>query len=55
MKKTIGTLMLLSWLPFVLGMAFADVNGDSQWYMITGLMWIVFGTWGGILLVREEK
>jgi hypothetical protein len=46
--------MLASWIPFVLGMAFADYAGDSPWYMIAGLMWIVFGTWGGILLVMEK-
>ena len=50
MKKTIGTLLLASWVPFVIAMAFpASADG---WYMITGLMWLVFGTWAGILLVK---
>lgn len=54
MKKTIGTLLLASWLPFVLGMAFADALGDSPWYMVAGLMWLVFGTWAGLLLVVDK-
>jgi len=55
MKQVIGTLLLLSWVPFILGMAFVDRAGDSPWYMIAGLMWLVFGTWGGILLVTGKK
>jgi hypothetical protein len=55
MKKTIGILLLSSWIPFVLAMAFADANGDSPFYMIAGFMWLVFGTWAGILLVNEKK
>jgi hypothetical protein len=53
MNKTIGILLLSSWVPFVLGMAFSDTAGDSPWYMIAGLMWLVFGTWAGVLLVKE--
>jgi F0F1-type ATP synthase assembly protein I len=55
MRKTIGILILSSWIPFMLGMAFADYAGNSPWYMITGFMWLVFGTWAGILLVNEKK
>jgi hypothetical protein len=55
MNKTVGTLLLLSWVPFVLGMAFANEYGDSPWYMIAGLMWVVFGTWAGILLVQGKN
>jgi len=50
MKKTIGVLLLCSWIPTLFGMAF-DVE---EWYTISGLMLFVFGTWAGILLVREE-
>ena len=50
MRKTIGILLLGFWLPMVLGMAF---EADA-WYTISGLMLGVFGTWGGILLVREK-
>lgn len=55
MKKTIGTLLLLSWVPAVLGMAFQDATGQSPWYTVAGLMLFVFGTWGGILLVKSKK
>ena len=54
MNKTIGILLLATWIPFVLGMAFSDATGDSPWYMIAGFMWLVFGTWGGILLVNDK-
>lgn len=54
MKKTIGIIGLCSWIPFVLAIAFADVNGDSPWYLIAGLMWIVFGTWAWILLLKKK-
>lgn len=54
MKRTIGILLLSSGLPFVLAMTFADAAGNSPWYMITGLMWLVFGTWAGVLLVMEK-
>ena len=50
MRKTIGMLLLCSWIPLVLAMAF---EADA-WYTISGLMLGVFGTWGGILLVREK-
>lgn len=46
--------MLSSWLPFVLGMSFADVNGDSGWYTVAGFMWIVFGTWSAILNLQDK-
>jgi len=55
MRKTIGILLLSSWLPFVLGMAFPDATGNSGWYTVTGIMWIVFGTWAAILLVTKKK
>jgi hypothetical protein len=55
LRKTIGILLLSSWLPFVLAMAFADAKGDSPWYLVTGFMWILFGTWAGILLVTGKK
>jgi hypothetical protein len=51
-KKTIGILLLVSWIPFVLAMAFPE--SSTGWYTITGLMWVVFGTWAGILLVRSK-
>jgi len=51
MKKTIGILLLTSWIPFLLAMAFPPGDG---WYMITGTMWLVFGTWAGILLVSKK-
>lgn len=51
MNKTIGILLLLSWVPFVLAIAFPML--DSGFYAITGFMWLVFGTWAGILLVKE--
>jgi len=51
MNKTIGTLLLLSWIPFVIAMAFPSI--EDGMYMVTGFMWLVFGTWAGILLVRE--
>ena len=54
LKKVIGILMLSSWLPFVLGMSFADVNGDSGWYTVAGFMWIVFGTWSAILNLQDK-
>jgi hypothetical protein len=54
MRKTIGSLLLASWIPFVLAMAFADEAGDSPFYMIAGFMWLIFGTWGGILLVNRK-
>ena len=54
MKKTVGILLLSSWAPFVLGMAFPDAYGDSGWYMIAGLMWLVFGTFAGILLIKDK-
>lgn len=50
-KKTIGTLLLLSWIPFVIALAFPEV--EEGFYAITGFMWIVFGTWAGILLIKE--
>ena len=53
LNKTIGTLMLLSWIPFVCAMAFPGISEGM--YTITGLMWVVFGTWGGILLVKGNK
>jgi hypothetical protein len=52
MKKTIGILLLTSWIPFMLAMAFPD--SSEGFYMITGFMWIVFGTWAGILLVNGK-
>jgi len=52
MKKTIGTILLLSWIPFMLAMAFPE--SSEGWYMITGTMWMVFGTWSGIILVNEK-
>jgi hypothetical protein len=54
MRRTIGILLLCSWLPFVLGVAFADTLGNSPWYTIAGLMYLVFGTWAGILLVNSK-
>jgi hypothetical protein len=35
--------------------AFADQYGNSGWYMVAGLIMVVFGTWGGILLVTSKK
>jgi len=56
MNKAIGSLLLLSWAPFVFGMAFPTYDGStSGWYTIAGLMWLVFGTWSGILLVNDKK
>ena len=52
LNKVIGILLLASWLPFVLALAFPD-SADG-WYLITGLMLFVFGTWGGILLVKGK-
>ena len=47
--------MLLSWVPFVLGMAFPDpITGDSGWYMVAGFMWLVFGTWSAILNLQDK-
>jgi len=51
-NKTIGTILLCSWLPFILALAFPEL--EDGFYMITGLIWMVFGTWAGILLVREK-
>lgn len=53
LKKTVAILFLSAYLP-LLGMAFADVNGDSGWYMITRFMWLVFGTWCAILLLKDK-
>lgn len=53
MRKTIGILLLLTWIPFVMAMSFPDI--EDGMYMITGFMWLVFGTWAGILLVNEKK
>jgi len=55
MNKTIGILLLSSWAPFILAMAFVDSMGESPWYMVTGFMWLVFGTWAGILLLLKKK
>lgn len=54
LKKTIGTLFLFSWLPFMLAMAFEDANGDSGWYFVAGMMMIVFGTWSAILNLQDK-
>lgn len=51
MKKIIGIILLLSWVPFILAMAFPQV--EDGFYTIAGAMWIVFGTWAGILLIKE--
>jgi hypothetical protein len=52
MKKVIGILLLCFWIPTVLAIAFpASADG---WYVVAGLMMFVFGTWGGILLVRSK-
>lgn len=51
MEKKVGTALLLSWIPFLLGMAFPE-SGEG-FYTIAGLSWLVFGTWAGILLVRK--
>lgn len=50
LKKTIARLFLLSYLPFVLAMAFPTAS--EGFYMITGLMWLVFGTWEAFLLLK---
>jgi hypothetical protein len=55
LRKTIGILLLSFWIPFILAMAFADQYGNSGWYMVAGLIMVVFGTWGGILLVTSKK
>lgn len=52
LKKTIGTLFLVSWLPFVLALSFPE--SQDGWYTITGLMWIVFGTWSAILNLQDK-
>ena len=51
MKKTVGTILLTSWIPFIIAAAFPAVS--DGFYMITGLMWLVFGTWAGILLLKK--
>jgi hypothetical protein len=51
MRKNIGILLLCFWIPTVLGMAFES----DGWYTIAGLLMMVFGTWGGILLVTGKK
>ena len=51
MKKTIAILFLCAYIPFVLAMAF-PVTADG-FYMITGFMWMIFGTWASILLLKK--
>ncbi len=51
-NKTIGTLLLASWIPFLIAIAFPE--SSAGWYTITGLMWLVFGTWAGIILVQNK-
>jgi len=53
MKRTIGFLLLGFWIPVVLAMAFPEVQ--DSWYMISGFMMMVFGTWGAILLIQDKK
>ena len=51
MKKTIGILSLTFWIPLVLAIAFPNL--EDGFYTIAGLMMMTFGTWGGILLLKE--
>ena len=53
MKKTIGTILLTSWIPFIIAIAFPTVS--DGFYAIAGLMWLVFGTWAGILLLNKPS
>jgi hypothetical protein len=55
MRKTIGILLLCFWIPTIFAMAFSDVNGNSPWYTVAGFMMMIFGTWGGILLVTGKE
>ena len=55
MRKTIGILLLCSWAPFILGMSFQNAYGNSPWYTVAGFMLLIFGTWGGILLLTSRK
>jgi hypothetical protein len=52
MKRTIGILLLCFWVPIAIAMAFPELS--EGWYTVGGLMMMVFGTWGGILLVRSK-
>jgi len=52
LKKNIGILLLCFWIPTILAIAFPE-SADG-WYTIAGFMIMIFGTWGGILLVREK-
>lgn len=52
MKRIIGILLLSSWIPMLLAMAFPA--SEDGWYMIAGVFMIVFGTWAGILLIQDK-
>lgn len=53
MKQTIGKLLLSFWIPTILALAFPEM--EDGMYIIAGLIMMVFGTWGGILLVQDKK
>ena len=52
LKKTIGILLLCFWVPVIFALAFPAA--EDGWYTVAGFMIMIFGTWGGILLVKED-
>ncbi len=52
MRQLVGIAMLMS-VGLALLTAFMLPENEDLWYMLAGFGFLVFGTWGGILLIKE--
>ena len=54
MNKFVAYTLLSSMALFVVALAFSyDVDFQNALYTIDGFLWIIFGTWAAILLLKK--
>ena len=54
MKKFVGG-GLLAVIALAFAIAIIAPYNEDSWYELVGLGFMVFGIWGGILLIKEDK
>jgi len=55
-QKFVGIMLIISVaFAFFIAIVLAPITNPNSWYTLDGLLFFVFGIWGGILLVKDSK